>query len=113
MTADRVNMIVANAASRLDDANEALILNLDASNRKGEVIDEVKYERDGTVIVWGYFYWKKQGDELILWCNSIAGGGTYQGRVSIAREQNVEEDLISVLGLLLSHIQKDYIDEGP
>ena len=113
MTADRINRIVAQAAGRLDDANEALILNLDADKRKGEVIDEVKYERDGTVVVWGYFYWKKQGDELILWCNSIAGGGTYQGRVSIAREQNVEDDLIAVLGNILYCIQQDYIDEGP
>ena len=113
MTADRINRIFEHAAGRLDDDNDALILNIDATNRKAEIIDEVVYERDGTVKVWGHLSWRIQGRSLKLLASSIAGGGIYKGEVSLLREQNVEDLLMDELGNILANIQRDYVDEGP
>ena len=112
MTAGRINRVFQHAAGRLDDNNDALILNIDIEGRVAEIIDEVKYERDGLVETWGHIHWKIQGDKFYMHAISLAGGGIYRSTVTID-EQDFEDDLMEALGDILACIQHDYIDEGP
>ena len=112
MTADRIHAIFKHAAKRLDDANEALILNIDTDNRQAQIIEEVAYERDGTVKVWGHLNYKIQGTKFYMFATSITGGGIYRSTITID-EQEFENDLMRALGGILASIEHDYIDEGP
>lgn len=112
MTAEQVNAEIKLAATRLDDANDALILNIDVDKRKAEIIDEVAYERDGVIKLWGHLHWTIKGHTLYLKADSVAGGGLYKRTIAIS-QRSLYDDLWIVLSELLSSIQQDYIDEGP